>query len=59
MTVYDIKKGYSDINFVQISDMKLFIFDIQDKVWKNDFTIGVSKMKIKNIVCLFFQMLIN
>ena len=26
-----LKKGYSDINFVQIPDMKLFIFDIQEK----------------------------
>ena len=36
--------------------MKYFLFDVQDKVWKNNITVGVSKMKIKNNECLFFQM---
>ena len=33
--------------------MTYFLFDVQDKVWKNDFTVGVSKMKIKHCVFIF------
>ena len=33
--------------------MKSFLFDVQDKVEKNDFTVGVSKIKIKHWAFIF------
>ena len=47
------KKLYSTHKFCVDSRYEIISFDVQDKVWKNDFTVGVSKRKIKKKHCLF------
>ena len=49
------KKVIQHINFVLIPYRKYFLFDVQYKVWKNDFTVWVSKMKIKTLFVVFFK----